>query len=124
LAKVAKASGCARVLRITDAGELPTDLKGTIGVTAGASAPESLVVAVIERLAPKNGVESVTVTNEDEYFPPPPELRDLVRALGSVLSLMTRRPLLSAETSEVVVKNPLQADRNISAADVLEALAS
>ena len=52
-----------------------------VGVTAGASAPEDLVQAVIERLAPTEGVETVHVTDEDEYFPPPPELRELAAAM-------------------------------------------
>ena len=43
LAKVAEASGCPRVLRINGADELPDDLSGIVGVTAGASAPDRLV---------------------------------------------------------------------------------
>jgi 4-hydroxy-3-methylbut-2-enyl diphosphate reductase len=35
------------------------------------------VQAVIERLAPRDGVEIVHVTEEDEYFPPPRDLREL-----------------------------------------------
>ena len=54
-------------------------------MTAGASAPEALVEEVIARLAPAQGVTEVTVTTEDEYFPPPPELRELLRAVGSML---------------------------------------
>jgi len=42
LEKLAHESGCARVYRINAAGELPDDLTGTVGVTAGASAPEEL----------------------------------------------------------------------------------
>ena len=34
--------------------------------------------AVIAALAPTDGVELVHVTDEDEYFPPPRELRDLI----------------------------------------------
>ena len=49
----------------------PTTSTGTVGVTAGASAPEELVDAVIARLGPAHGVEEVRVTDEDEYFPPP-----------------------------------------------------
>jgi 4-hydroxy-3-methylbut-2-en-1-yl diphosphate reductase len=86
LEKVAIASGCERVLRVNTADELPDDLAGTVGVTAGASAPDELVDAVVARLAPTGGVEEVRVTDEDEYFPPPPELRDLARALASVLT--------------------------------------
>ena len=49
-----------RVFRVNGADELPDDLAGTVGVTAGASAPEELVDAVIARLAPADGVEEVT----------------------------------------------------------------
>jgi 4-hydroxy-3-methylbut-2-enyl diphosphate reductase len=117
LERVARASGCPRVLRINEAGELPQDLSGTIGVTAGASAPEALVVAVIDALAPSRGVEVVTVTTEDEYFPPPPELREMLRAVGSTLGFMAGRPGGGST-------DPVSDDRNVSAADVLDVLAS
>ena len=52
LEKVARASGCPLVLRVNEAAELPDDLSGTVGVTAGASAPDELVDAVVARLAP------------------------------------------------------------------------
>ena len=42
--------------------------------------PEELVEAVIDRLHPRHGVEVVSITDEDEYFPPPRELRELVGA--------------------------------------------
>jgi 4-hydroxy-3-methylbut-2-en-1-yl diphosphate reductase len=80
LEKVARTVGCQRVLRINRPEELPDDLSGTVAVTAGASAPEELVRAVIERLAPRNGVEEVRLTDEEEYFPPPRELRELLPA--------------------------------------------
>ena len=83
LEKVAVAFGCPRVLRVNDAAELPDDLSGTVGVTAGASAPEALVQAVVDRLAPVHGVHRAPVTVEEEYFPPPPELRELLRGLES-----------------------------------------
>ncbi len=86
LEKVARASGCPRVLRVNEADELPDDLSGTVGVTAGASAPDELVDAVVARLAPLDGVEEIHVTDEDEYFPPPPELRDLLRGLAAALA--------------------------------------
>ena len=57
LEKVARAFGCPRVLRVNEAAELPDDLTGTVGVTAGASAPEALVEAVVARLAPAHGVD-------------------------------------------------------------------
>ena len=59
LEKVARAGGCPRVLRVNEADELPDDLTGTVGVTAGASAPEALVEEVIARLAPAQGVTEV-----------------------------------------------------------------
>ena len=83
LAKVAQAAGCERVLRIDGPDELDPDAIGdarVVGLTAGASAPEDLVQAVIERLAPIAGVETVHVTDEEEYFPPPRELRALQEA--------------------------------------------
>src|SRR5580692_11904348 len=55
LTKVAEAEGAPRVLRVNGADELPDDLSGTIAVTAGVSAPESLVNEVLEALNPTNG---------------------------------------------------------------------
>jgi 4-hydroxy-3-methylbut-2-enyl diphosphate reductase len=117
LEKVATASGCPRVVRVDGPDELPSDLSGTVGVTAGASAPEQLVEEVVAALHPSGGVEVVHVTTEDEYFPPPPELRELLRALSTTVGLLAGR----AETAEG--PDPATGDRAISAADVLEALA-
>src|SRR5436305_5605248 len=78
LEKVARAAGCPRVYRVNSPDELPDDVAGVVGVTAGASAPEELVRAVIDRLAPVHGGEEIRVTDEDEYCPPPRELRELV----------------------------------------------
>jgi 4-hydroxy-3-methylbut-2-en-1-yl diphosphate reductase len=114
LEKVAKASGCPRVVRVNRATELPDDLEGTVGVTAGASAPEWLVEAVVDRLAPAGGSTVVSVTTEDEYFPPPPELRELLRALGAGLGAMTGAP--SGPPAD-----PFGEDRELSAADLLVA---
>ena len=55
LVDLAAEAGARRVLRINDADDVPSDLEGTIGVTAGASAPEDLVWGVIEKLAPRSG---------------------------------------------------------------------
>ena len=68
--------------------------------------------AVIERLSPTNGVEEVRVTDEDEYFPPPRNLRELLGAIDAV----TQLTLGGAERA------PLD-DRSIDASDVLESLA-
>jgi 4-hydroxy-3-methylbut-2-enyl diphosphate reductase len=81
LAKVATAAGCSNVVRVDGPDELDLAVLGdaeVIGVTAGASAPEDVVQAVIAKLAPTEGVELIHVTDEDEYFPPPRELRDLI----------------------------------------------
>jgi len=118
LAKVAAASGCPRVIRVNEAAELPDDLSGTVGVTAGASAPEALVQAVIARLAPRHGVTLVPVTSEDEYFPPPPELRELLRSLVVTVRLLCATPPSRRRD------DAFGDDRRHSAADVLEDLAS
>ncbi|HVE93930.1 MAG TPA: 4-hydroxy-3-methylbut-2-enyl diphosphate reductase [Acidimicrobiales bacterium] len=91
---------CGRVVRVNDAAEVPLDLEGVVGVTAGASAPEELVAAVIGALAPIHGVEEVRITDEEEYFPPPRELRELLRD----------RP------------GALEDDRRVAASDVLASL--
>jgi 4-hydroxy-3-methylbut-2-enyl diphosphate reductase len=87
LAEVARSAGSPVVLRVDGPDELDLDaLDGAtiVGVTAGASAPEDLVDAVIAKLAPTDGVELVRVTDEDEYFPPPRELRELLPALDAL----------------------------------------
>ena len=114
LAALASEAGCPDVYRVNGPGELPDDLAGTVGVTAGASAPEDLVRSVIQRLSPKTGVEEVSVTDEDEYFPPPRNLRDLLGAIEATAALA----LGLSENGK-----PLD-DRNIDASDVLESLAS
>jgi 4-hydroxy-3-methylbut-2-enyl diphosphate reductase len=114
LEKLAGEAGGGRVFRINRAEELPDDLSGTIGVTAGASAPEELVDAVIARLAPRHGVEVVSVTDEDEYFPPPRNIREMQAAIELAVTTMlggTCRP------------TPVD-DRLLAASDVLAALRS
>jgi 4-hydroxy-3-methylbut-2-enyl diphosphate reductase len=56
-----------------------------VGVTAGASAPDQLVFAVIEAIGPAEGVEMVQVTTEGEYFPLPRDLRRLLAALQAAV---------------------------------------
>jgi 4-hydroxy-3-methylbut-2-enyl diphosphate reductase len=114
LERLARESGCPRVFRINGADELPDDLTGTVGVTAGASAPEELVEAVIERLAPRDGVEEVRITDEDEYFPPPRELRDLLAGVDVAATFAF---------GGSVPDRPLAHDRHLAASDVLGMLA-
>jgi 4-hydroxy-3-methylbut-2-enyl diphosphate reductase len=56
-----------------------------VGVTAGASAPDQAVRAVIEAVAPTEGVEQIRLTTEDEYFPLPPSLRAFLTTLQAVV---------------------------------------
>jgi 4-hydroxy-3-methylbut-2-enyl diphosphate reductase len=113
LARLAAESGCDRVLRVNTADELPADLEGVVGVTAGASASEELVESVINRLDPLNGVFEVRITEEDEYFPPPRKLRDLLTAIdaASALTLGARR-----------TEQPSTEDRQLGASEVLRLL--
>ncbi len=114
LAAVAVGMGCPRVLRVNGPDELPDDLSGVVGVTAGASAPEELVAGVVARLAPSRGVILVDVLSEDEYFPPPPELRKLLDAIGTLLSVGLAGPAAPG--------NVLVDDRTVQAVDVLDTL--
>lgn len=113
LESLARGAGCERVYRINDPDELPDDLVGTVGVTAGASAPEDLVTAVIERLRPRLGVEEVRITTEDEYFPPPRNLRDLLSGVDAAAAFLLGGP---------TVDRPPVNDRLLAASDVLAAL--
>jgi 4-hydroxy-3-methylbut-2-enyl diphosphate reductase len=113
LERLARESGCPRVFRVNSAGDLPGDLAGTVGVTAGASAPEELVRDVIERLAPRDGVEEVRTTEEDEYFPPPRELRDLLAGVDVAATFAF---------GGSVPDRPTVQDRELEASQVLEML--
>ena len=114
LEKLARESGADRVYRVNGPGELPADLAGTVGVTAGASAPESVVEAVIARLGPRQGVEEIRITEEDEYFPPPRELRDLLAGVDV---------LATFALGGSVPERPSLNDRQLQASDVLAILA-
>jgi 4-hydroxy-3-methylbut-2-enyl diphosphate reductase len=121
LAKVAREAGCPIVLRIDGAEELDSGaIEGArvVGVTAGASAPEELVEAVIAKLAPRDGVEHVRVTDEDEYFPPPRELRELIPALDTVAALMLGGDVTAAHRG----RGPFVDDRALDASSVLAGL--
>jgi 4-hydroxy-3-methylbut-2-enyl diphosphate reductase len=113
LEKLAGEAGCERVFRVNAADELPADLAGTVGVTAGASAPEELVDEVISALAPVSGVELVRVTDEDEYFPPPRNIRDLQSAIEAASTALLGGAILD---------RPLMDDRSLGASDVLALL--
>jgi 4-hydroxy-3-methylbut-2-enyl diphosphate reductase len=117
LTKVAREAGCPMVLRVDGPEELEIGDARVVGVTAGASAPEELVESVIARLAPRAGVEVVRMTDEDEYFPPPRELRELIPALDAVAALM-----LGGDVTAVRAPGgPFVDDRTLDASKVLAA---
>ena len=101
---VARRSGRVGVVRIDGPDDLPSGMSGVVGVTAGASTPEEVVDAVVGRLNPAEGVELVVAVAEDEYFPPPPGLRAMMRSRG--------------------LEHLLEHDRTTPASTVLEALAT
>ena len=113
LESLAREAGCARVYRVNGPEEVPRDLTGTVGVTAGASAPEELVESVIAALAPSGGVEEITITDEDEYFPPPRNLRDLITAVDAFATLAF---------GGAVAGRPAPDDRTVAASAVLASL--
>lgn len=113
LERLAIEAGCQNVFRINSYHELPQNLSGTVGVTAGASAPEELVQGVLEFLSPKNGVEEVFVTDEDEYFPPPRNIRDLQQAIDTAITVMSGASVMNTASMD---------DRALAASSVLEAL--
>ena len=96
LVRVARESGMS-AHRIDSAADIQDEwLEGvaTVGLTAGASAPDHLVQEVIERLAPTSGFELWSSTEEQEYFPLPPQLRAFVSTLQSLVeaAVTARQP--------------------------------
>ena len=81
LVEVAERAGCPKAILIQRAAEIPWDeLEGVdaVGVTAGASAPETLVDEVIDALSSRFDIAVETVTTADERiaFNVPRELRE------------------------------------------------
>lgn len=121
LGRVARDAGCSNVHRIDGPDQLDLDVIGDaeiVGVTAGASAPEELVEGVIARLSPAEGTRVMAVTEEQEYFPPPRELRELVPSLDAVATL-----LLGGDPDAAAKRaGPFTDDRATDASRVLEEL--
>src|SRR5688572_18272494 len=85
LVEVARRAGCAKALLVPRASDLPWgELQGvrSLGITAGASAPEVLVDEMIEAFRQRFTVTVETVTTAEERiaFNVPRELRDAVKA--------------------------------------------
>jgi 4-hydroxy-3-methylbut-2-enyl diphosphate reductase len=95
----------------------PSWLEGvaTVGVAAGASAPDQRVQEVIAAVKPTGGTEIARVTEEDEYFPLPPQLRRFMQSLQALVEggFACRTP------GEV---GPVELDRHTTAADALSIL--
>jgi 4-hydroxy-3-methylbut-2-enyl diphosphate reductase len=86
-----------------------------VGVTAGASAPDQRVQAVIDAVAPTEGIDLVRVTDEDEYFPLPPSLRKFVLTLQALVEG-------AAASSTPGQPGPIEHDRDWGATEALELL--
>jgi 4-hydroxy-3-methylbut-2-enyl diphosphate reductase len=81
LKEVAERAGCPRAALVQRAQDIDWSLFGSIGslgITAGASAPEVLVEEVIAAFAGRYAVDLETVTTADEsmFFPLPRVLRE------------------------------------------------
>jgi 4-hydroxy-3-methylbut-2-en-1-yl diphosphate reductase len=117
LARVARREGTP-AYRVDSAAQVHDEwLDGVdvVGVTAGASAPDHLVQEVIDRIAPRNGYRLAAVTDENEYFPLPRQLRAFLSALQSAVEggFGSRNP---------GAFGPLQNDRSWTATEALAAL--
>ena len=86
-----------------------------VGVTAGASAPDQRVQAVINAVAPTEGIDLVRVTDEDEYFPLPPSLRKFVLTLQALVEG-------AAAASNPGQPGPIEHDCDWGATEALELL--
>ena len=114
LERLARESGAVTVVRVNGPDELPSDLTrhrrrhrrglGARGAGARPSSPGS---------HPPTGVEEVRITEEDEYFPPPRELRDLLTAVDV---------LATFSLGGSVPDRPVLRDRDLAASDVLAQL--
>ena len=70
----------------------------TVGLTAGASAPDHLVQDVIDRLSQVHGFDLWRVTGEQEYFPLPPQLRAFVTTLQQLVEAGVTARTLGSES--------------------------
>ena len=115
LGRVARNAGV-EAHRIDGPGDIdPSWLEGVdvVGVSAGASAPDQRVQAVIDAVAPTEGVERLSVTDEDEYFPLPPRLRSFVATLQALVEG-------AFASRDLGASGPIDEDRDWGATEALE----
>ncbi len=114
LVRVATEKGVA-VQRVDSAADIRDEWLAdvtTVGVTAGASAPDHLVQEVIDLVNPVQGFELWNVTDEQEYFPLPPQLRSFVLTLQALVEA-------GVTASAVPEGSWLEGDRDWTATEAL-----
>jgi 4-hydroxy-3-methylbut-2-enyl diphosphate reductase len=115
LVKMVQSKGTEAV-RIDDVKDLENiDLKKNIAITAGASAPDHIVLNIAKEINPSETLY-LNPINESEYFPLPKELRTNVRNICKFLENLN----LSDEEPEKF--QGIQNDRNWSATEALASL--
>ncbi|MEN8113458.1 MAG: 4-hydroxy-3-methylbut-2-enyl diphosphate reductase [Actinomycetota bacterium] len=117
LVRVAKKAGV-RAYRVDGPGDVDPawfEESDIVGVTAGASAPDQRVRAVIHAVAPESDPELFRVNDEDEYFPLPPRLRMFVKTLQALVEGGFAAPNPGAP-------GPIEEDRTWNATEALELL--
>lgn len=126
LEKVARELGATRIHRIDSAScleRIDLGANDIVGVTAGASAPEDIVQEVIAACHSTEGVENLSVIEEDEYFPPPSQLRDLVLDLNFAIDEIFKARHTEVHPNENRIqqdlKNVFSQDRSTPASDSL-----
>jgi 4-hydroxy-3-methylbut-2-enyl diphosphate reductase len=117
LVRVARENGVSahRIDSAADIDESWLEGVDVVGLTAGASAPDHLVTDVIDRLAPIHGFELLTVTDEEEYFPLPPQLRSFVTTLQKLVE--------GGFAARGAGEGPLERDREWTATEALSLIA-
>jgi 4-hydroxy-3-methylbut-2-enyl diphosphate reductase len=88
LVETAKLFGCERAMLVQRAADIDWTLYKditTLGITAGASAPETLVEEIVAGFAARFNVavENVSTANENVFFPLPREIRELPETVSA-----------------------------------------
>lgn len=118
LVRVSRENGVAahRIDSAADIAEEWLEEVETVGLTAGASAPDHLVQEVIDRLRPAKGFELWRSTEEEEYFPLPPQLRAFVTTLQQLVE--------AGLTASPGGESLLEKDREWTATEALELISA